>query len=55
MTQEEIARQIARLSNRLGDIAISALPEHNREKQIIVKDIKQLAEMLVFIDIKSKK
>lgn len=48
MTQEEIAYRIEAFARRLSMIMTSTTRSHNYEKEILVKDIKALAEMLRF-------
>lgn len=46
MTQEEIAQKIEVFARRLAMIATSTTRAHHLEKEMIVRDIKILAEML---------
>lgn len=48
MTQEEIAQKIEGFARRLGMIMTSTTRAHNLEKEMLVKDIKDLAAMLKF-------
>ena len=48
MTQLEIAQKIELCSRRLCILMDSTSRAHNIEKQILVDDIKRLAEMLRF-------
>jgi hypothetical protein len=50
MTQEEIAHKIEVFARRLAMIATSSTRSHNFEKQMLVKDIKSLAEKLVWTE-----
>lgn len=46
MNQEEIAQKIEVFARRLAMIATSTSGLHNLEKEMLVKDIKELAKML---------
>lgn len=48
MTQEQIAQKIEGFARRLSMIMTSTDRAHNFEKQMLVKDIKDLAAMLKF-------
>jgi hypothetical protein len=46
MTQEQIAQKIEVFARRLAMIMTSTTRAHNFEKEMLVADIKKLAEML---------
>lgn len=50
MTQEEAARKIEVFARRLHMIMTSTTRAHNFEKQMLIKDIKALAEILRFTE-----
>lgn len=48
MTQEQVAQHIESYARRLAMIMTSTTRVHNLEKEMLVSDIKKLAEMLKF-------
>lgn len=50
MTQEQIAGRLESFARRLSMIATSTTRAHNFEKEMLVKDIKSLAEMLRYTE-----
>ena len=50
MTQEQIAQKIELFARRLAMIMTSTKRAHNFEKQMLIKDIKTLADALRFTE-----